>query len=377
MDDQDLLVAPTLTLEPLFAEEEKVVAEVIKEVEDAESINLTEPEKKMVQEFAEKIDLTNANMVLQYGAGAQKKIAGFSESALNNIKTKDLGQVGDMLTNLVGELKGFNAEEEEKGLKGLFKKTSNRINTLKVKYDKAEVNVDKICNILESHQIQLLKDVAMLDKMYGLNLVYFKELSMYIIAGKKKLAEVRRVNLPQLVARAKQSNLPEDTQAAGDMAALCERFEKKIHDLELTRMVSIQMAPQIRMVQNNDTLMAEKIQSTLMNTIPLWKSQMVLALGVAHSQQAISAQKEVDEMTNALLKQNAQSLKINTVETAKAAERGIVDIETLKYTNQMLISTIDEVVQIQSVGRQKRREAEHELGRIEAEIRQKLLDSCQ
>ena len=314
-----LNVAPSLTLDPFDEVAPEVKTESIPEVEPEvlDDSSLTDEEKKMVSDFAEKIDITNTNMILQYGAGSQKKIAGFSESALSKVRTKDLGEVGDMITNLIGELKDFSTEEKPKGIFGIFKKASNNISNLKTKYDKAEVNVDKICNVLEGHQIQLLKDIAMLDEMYSINLVYFKELSMYILAGKKKLEQVRKTVLPELVAKANASNLPEDSQAANDMANLCDRFEKKIHDLELTRIISIQMAPQIRLVQNNDTLMAEKIQSTLVNTIPLWKSQMVIALGVAHSQQAMEAQREVTNMTNELLRKNAETLKTATIETAK------------------------------------------------------------
>jgi len=369
-------IIPSLTLDPFAEAAPEVKPEPTPEVkpEILDDSSLTDEEKKMVSDFAEKIDITNTNMILQYGAASQKKIAGFSESALSKVRTKDLGEVGDMITNLVGELKDFSTEEKPKGIFGIFKKAANNISNLKTKYDKAEVNVDKICNVLEGHQIQLLKDIAMLDEMYGINLVYFKELSMYILAGKKKLEEVRKIVLPELVAKANASNLPEDSQAANDMANLCDRFEKKIHDLELTRIISIQMAPQIRLVQNNDTLMAEKIQSTLVNTIPLWKSQMVIALGVAHSQQAMEAQREVTNMTNELLRKNAETLKTATIETAKESERGIVDIETLKHTNQTLISTLDEVVKIQEQGRQKRQEAELEIGRIEGELKKKLLD---
>lgn len=369
----DSMQVPTLTLDPI---ETKVPAAEEKKPEGVklDETILTEEERKMVDDFADKIDITNSNLVLQYGAASQKKIADFSGAALDKVKTKDLGEIGDMITNLISELKGFTAQEQQKGFLGIFKKATNNLASMKVKYDKAEVNVSKICNMLEDHQVQLMKDVVMLDEMYNLNLVYFKELSMYIIAGKKKLEEVRKNKLPALVEKARRSQLPEDSQAANDMASMCDRFEKKIHDLELTRMVSIQMAPQIRLVQNNDTLMVEKIQSTLANTIPLWKSQMVIALGVAHSQQAVKAQREVTDMTNELLRKNAESLKMATVETAKENERSIVDIETLKYTNQQLISTLDEVVKIQDEGRQKRRAAEEELGRIEAELKQKLLD---
>lgn len=333
---------------------------------------LTPEERKMVDEFAKSIDLKNSTVVLQYGAGAQKKIADFSETALDNVRSKDLGEIGELLSGVVCELKKFD-EEEEKGIFGLFKKSSNKITAMKSKYDKAEVNINKICDVLEGHQIQLLKDTAMLDKMYELNKNYFKELSMYIIAGKKKLAKVREEELPVLMAKAQASSFPEDAQAVNDLVALCDRFEKKIHDLELTRMVSIQMAPQIRLVQSNDTLMSEKIQSTLVNTIPLWKSQMVLALGINHSTQAAAAQREVTDMTNELLKKNAAVLKMATVETAKEAERSIVDIETLKQTNESLISTLDEVLRIQTEGREKRREAEIELRRIEGDLKNRLL----
>lgn len=335
---------------------------------------LSNEEQQMVRSFAEKIDLQNANQILQYGAAAQKKIAGFSEAALTSVRTKDLGEVGNVIADLVVELKGFDVDDEDKGFFGFFKKATNKVAAMKAKYDRAEVNVDKICNVLENHQIQLLKDIAMLDKMYDMNLGYLKELAMYIIAGKQKLEQVRATILPELSAKAKASGLPEDAQAANDLANLCDRFEKKIYDLELTRMVSIQMSPQIRLIQNNDTLMAEKIQSSLVNTIPLWKSQMVLALGLAHSKEAMEAQREVSNVTNELLRENAEKLKMGTIETAKEAERGVVDIETLKKTNQDLITTLDEVVRIQEEGRQKRRLAEQELGRIEGELKQKLLD---
>lgn len=377
---EEIKEVPSLTLEP-FAEEAPV-APAAAETSPAQppekavldESNLTEEEREMVAEFAEKIELSNSNMVIQYGAGAQKKIADFSETALSNVRTKDLGEIGDMISGVVTELKSFDVEENEKGFFSFFKRTSNKITALKAKYDKAEANVDKISHALEGHQIQLLKDVAMLDKMYELNKVYFKELSMYILAGKKKLKQVQEQELPVLTQKAKESGLPEDAQAANDLAAQCNRFEKKIHDLELTRMISIQMAPQIRLVQSNDTLMSDKIQSTLVNTIPLWKSQMVLALGVAHSQQAAEAQRQVTDMTNELLRKNAETLKMATVETAKESERGIVDMETLKHTNETLISTLDEVVRIQEEGREKRRAAELELGRIEGELKQKLLD---
>ena len=328
----------------------------------------------MVNDFAEKIQIGNSNLVLQYGSGAQKKIADFSETALNNVRTKDMSEVGEMLTNVVVELKKFNVDEEEKGLFSFFKRSGNKISTYKAKYSSAEANVNRICNVLEDHQVQLMKDIAMLDKMYELNKVYFKELSMYILAGKKKLAEVESTELPAAQEKARRTGLPEDAQAANDLSAMCNRFEKKLHDLELTRTISIQMAPQIRLIQNNDTLMTEKIQSTLVNTIPLWKSQMVLALGVAHSQQAADAQKAVTDMTNELLRKNAETLKMSSIETAKQSERGIVDIETLKTTNESLISTLDEVMRIQQEGRQKRQEAETELRRIENDLKNKLLE---
>lgn len=363
---------PVLTLEPL---EQTALAEPAPaEVEPMLTEDtLTPEERKMVEDFAATIDVSNSNVILQYGAAAQKKIAGFSENALQNVRTKDLGEIGEMMTNLIGELRNMDDAEEKGGFFGFFKKTSNKISTMRTKYDKASVNVDKICTVLEDHQIQLMKDVALLDEMYKLNLTYFKELSMYILAGKRKLEEVRTKELPPLVEKAQKTGLPEDAQAANDMAALCNRFEKKLHDLELTRMVSIQMAPQIRLIQSNDTVMTEKIQSTLVNTIPLWKSQMVLSLGLVHSQQAMEAQREVTNMTNELLKKNAEMLKTGTVETAKESERGVVDIETLKQTNETLISTLDEVLRIQDEGRQKRREAESELARIEGELKQKLL----
>lgn len=336
---------------------------------------LSPAEQKAVLDFAEKIDLTNSGVVLQYGAAAQKNIANFSESTLNAVRTKDMGELGDMVSNLLGELKGFSAaEEEKKGLFGMFKKASNNIQNMKIKYDKAEANVDKIAEQLEQHQVVLMKDVALLDQMYEKNLEYFKQLSMYILAGEKKLADERATTLQALYAKATASGLPEDAQAANDYAALCDRFEKKLYDLKLTRQISIQMGPQIRMIQNNDTLMTEKIQTSLVNTIPLWKSQMVLALGISHSKQAMEAQRAVSDMTNDLLKKNADMLKVSTIETAKESERGIVDIETLQHTNESLISTLDEVMAIQTEGRQKRREAEVELQRIEGELRQKLLE---
>ena len=374
--NEEKMEVPTLTFEPFS--EEASAAQLQKApnqppIPVCEESALTAEEKRMVDDFASKIQLNNSAMILQYGSGAQKKIADFSETALDNVRTKDLGEVGEMLSSVVTELKSFDVDENEKGLFGFFKRSSNKIVAMKAKYDKAEANIDKICTALENHQIQLLKDIAMLDKMYELNKVYFKELSMYILAGKKKLQEVQQTELPALQEKASQSGLPEDAQAVNDLSGLCNRFEKKLHDLELTRMISIQMAPQIRLVQGNDTLMTDKIQSTLVNTIPLWKSQMVLALGVAHSQQAAQAQHEVSNMTNELLRKNADTLKMATIETAKESERGIVDIETLKHTNESLISTLDEVLRIQEEGRQKRQEAEAELGRIEGELKQKLL----
>ena len=364
--------APVLTLDPFGETKEEVVE--VKEEQVEELDVLTPEEKKMVADFAAKIDLRSSNVILQYGAGAQKKIADFSESALENVKTKDLGEVGDMLAGVVTELKSFDEEEEEKGIFGFFKKGGNKLANMKAKYDKAEVNVNRICDALEGHQIQLMKDIAMLDKMYELNTTYFKELSMYIAAGKKKLQDVATTELPELEAKAARSGLPEDAQAVNDLNALCNRFEKKIHDLELTRTISLQMAPQIRLVQSNDTVMSEKIQSTLVNTIPLWKSQMVLAIGVENSSRAAKAQREVTDMTNELLRKNAEKLKLATVETAKESERGIVDIETLKATNESLISTLDEVMKIQQEGKEKRRTAEAELNRIENELKQKLLE---
>lgn len=377
---------PSLTLEPDFAPEVKKepevqvqgqLMEVAPEMDPVQQkmaqTVLTPEEQKMVDDFASKIDVENLTQVMQYGAGTQKKMADFSDEALKNVRAQDLGEVGELLSGVVGELKGFDAEEE-KGFLGFFKKSGNKLTTMRARYEKAEVNVEKICEVLEGHQVQLMKDVAVLDKMYGLNLSYFKELSMYILAGKKKLAQVRANELADAVAKAQASNLPEDAQAAKDLEDKCDRFEKKIHDLELTRMIAIQTAPQIRLVQSSDTVMIEKIQSTIVNTIPLWKSQMVIALGVEHANQAAKAQREVTDMTNELLRKNAAALKTATVESAKAAERGIVDLETLKNTNQALISTFDEVMKIQEDGRQKRRAAEAELNRMEEELKSKLLE---
>lgn len=375
--DEMLSQGPTLTFEPFSQPEAPEVPAAAEATQKIPEAVLTPAEQKMVDDFAAQIDISNTQMVLQYGAGSQKKIADFSEGALNNVRTKDMGEIGQMLANVVTELKDFNNEEEEKGFLGFFKKGSNKLENLKIKYDKAEGNINKICRVMEDHQVTLLKDAAMLDKMYELNLNYFKELSMYILAGKKKLEQARTVELPALLAKAERSGLPEDTQAANDFAAMCERFEKKIYDLELTRTISMQMAPQIRLIQSNDTAMSEKIQSTLVNTIPLWKSQMVIAIGLNHSTEAARAQKEVTDMTNSLLKKNAETLKIATIETARESERGIVDIETLTATNQTLISTLDEVMKIQEDGRAKRKSAEAELGRIENEMRQKLLSVSQ
>ena len=368
---KDMVGAPTLVFDPMPQTKEEVVP--VKEEPELDDNILTEAEKKMVEAFSQQIDIHNTNGILQYGAGTQKKMADFSETALENVKTKDLGQVGDMLTNVVTELKQFGDEEEEKGFFSFLKKPANKLQNMKTKYEKAEVNVEKICEMLENHQVLLLKDIALLDKMYEQNLVYFKELSMYILAGKKKLAQVRSTELQQLVDKARLSGLPEDAQAAKDLENKCDRFEKKIHDLELTRMISIQTAPQIRLVQNSDTMMVEKIQSTVVNTIPLWKSQMVLALGVEHASQAARAQRQVTDMTNELLRKNAEVLKMASIESAKESERGIVDLETLQNTNASLISTLDEVMKIQSDGREKRRAAEIELRKMEDELKNKLL----
>ena len=335
---------------------------------------LNDAEKKAVEEFSKKIDIMDSNMILQYGAAAQKNVAGFSESALASVRTKDLGEVGKSLSELVVELKGFGEEEEKKGLFGRFKKAGNKLETMKTQYAKVESNVDRIARELEQHQVTLLKDVAMFDQMYELNLKYYKELTMYILAGKKRLQDVRDNELPALKAKAEQSGAQEDAQRYNDMVQMCDRFEKKLHDLELTRMISVQMGPQTRLLQNNDTLMVEKIQSSLVNTIPLWKSQMVLALGMEHGRQATAAQSAVTEMTNELLKKNADMLKMGTIQTAREAERSVVDIETLQHTNQQLIETLDEVLNIQREGAQKRREAEVELGKIEGELKQKLME---
>ena len=335
---------------------------------------LNDAEKKAVEDFSKKIDIMDSNMILQYGAAAQKNVASFSENALTSVRSKDLGEVGKSLSELVVELKGFGEEEEKKGLFGRFKKAGSKLETMKAQYAKVETNVDKIARELEQHQVTLMKDVAMFDQMYELNLKYYKELTMYILAGKKKLADVQANELPVLRAKAEQSGSQEDAQRYNDMVQMCDRFEKKLHDLELTRMISVQMGPQTRLLQNNDTLMVEKIQSSLVNTIPLWKSQMVLALGMEHGRQATAAQSAVTEMTNELLKKNADMLKMGTIQTAREAERSVVDIETLQHTNQQLIETLDEVLNIQREGAQKRREAEVELGKIEGEMKQKLME---
>ncbi len=369
---------PELTLETAIPTPAAPAPEPAKKEADPVEMDerlLTEEEKKAVEEFSKKIDIGDSNLVLQYGAAAQKNIASFSESALNSVRTKDLGEIGKSLSDLVVELKGFGQEEDEKkGLFGLFKKSGNKIESLKAQYSKVETNVDKIAHELEQHQVTLLKDVAMFDQMYELNLKYYKELTMYILAGKKRLAAVRAGELEELRKQAEASGAQEDAQRYNDMVQMCERFEKKLHDLELTRMISIQMGPQTRLLQNNDTLMVEKIQSSLVNTIPLWKSQMVLALGMEHSRQATAAQSAVTEMTNELLKKNADMLKTGTIATAKEAERSIVDIETLKHTNEQLISTLDEVLNIQRDGAAKRKAAEVELGKIEGELKQKLME---
>ena len=371
--------APSLTLEPNADQQQAQAAQQAAQAQrEANAVKvdesmLTEAERKMVDDFAQKIDVTDSNLVLQYGAAAQKNIASFSESALSNVRTKDLGQVGDALSQLVGELKTF-GQPEKKGLAGLFQKKRNELEVMKASYAKAESNVDRIVKVLENHQVTLMKDIAMFDQMYELNTKYYKELTMYIIAGKKRLEYLRANDLVQLREKAAQSGAQEDAQACNDFANLLDRFEKKLHDLELTRMISVQMGPQTRLLQNNDTQMLEKIQSSLVNTIPLWKSQMVLALGLEHGRQATAAQTAVTNMTNDLLRQNADMLKMGTIETAKEAERSVVDIQTLQHTNEQLISTLDEVMKIQTEGAQKRREAEAELGRIEGELKQKLLE---
>ena len=364
---------PSLTLTPEAPEVPKEEEKKIEPVEMDDKL-LTEEEKQAVEAFSHKIDIRDTNQVLQYGAAAQKSVASFSENALNNVRSKDMGEIGEDLSRLVVELKGFGEEDEKKGLFGLFKKAGNKLETMKAQYSKVEANVDKIAQNLENHQITLLKDVAMFDQMYELNLKYYKELTMYILAGKKRLAEVRSTELEELRKKAEQTGLAEDAQAYNDLVNLCNRFEKKLHDLELTRMVSVQMGPQTRLLQNNDTLMIEKIQSSLVNTIPLWKSQMVLGLSMYHSKQAMDASHAVSDVTNRLLLSNAEALHTGSVEVAKESERGIVDLETLKKTNEHLISTLEEVRQIQDDGRARRAQAEEELGRIEGELKQKLMD---
>ncbi|MCI9352598.1 MAG: toxic anion resistance protein [Lawsonibacter sp.] len=369
--------APELTLTP-SAPAAPQVDEAAQAARDANAVKLdesmlSEAEKKMVEDFSQKIDITDSNLVLNYGAASQKNIAAFSESALNNVRTKDLGEVGEALSSLVVELKTF-GQPEKKGIGGFFQKKKNELEAMKASYAKAEINVDKIVKVLENHQVTLMKDVAMFDQMYELNTKYYKELTMYILAGKKRLEYLRTHDLADLKKKAETTGAQEDAQAYNDFANLCSRFEKKLHDLELTRMISIQMGPQTRLLQNNDTQMLEKIQSSLVNTIPLWKSQMVLALGLEHSRQATAAQTAVTNMTNELLQKNADMLKMGTIETAREAERSVVSIETLQHTNQQLISTLDEVMKIQTEGAQKRQEAEKELGRIEGELKQKLLE---
>ena len=383
MDETNSTYVPKLTLDPTGAAAAAApaapaapqAAAAQEEKPAFDMSQLSPEEQKAVDDFSKKIDITDTNTVLQYGSASQKNIAEFSSATLNNVRTKDMGEIGDQLSQLVVQLKGFNyGEEEKKGLFGLRKKVANQIASVKAEYAKAETNVDKIVDALESHQIVLLKDVAMLDKMYDMNQAYFKELNMYILAGKKKLDECRSETLPALLKKAQETGLPEDAQAANDYANMINRFEKKIHDLELTRTISIQMAPQIRMIQSNDSLMVEKIQTSIVNTVPLWKSQMVLALGMYHSQQAMEAQREVSNMTNELLKRNAEALKTGSVEIARESERGIVDIETLQQTNQSLIDTLEQVRTIQQEGAQKRHAAEAELGRIEGELKRKLLE---
>lgn len=365
---------PSLTLEPDLGEFEKKEEVLPKKQTQKEEVPvLTPEERKMVNDFAAKIDIENTNQILQYGAGTQKKMADFSDTALENVKTQDLGEIGELISNVVGELKDFDVQEEGKFF-GFFRKQTSKIENLKNKYDKAQVNVEKITDSLQQHQVRLMKDSAMLDKMYEQNLNYFKELTMYILAGKKKLEETRNGKLAEMKNKAALSGLPEDAQAARDLDEKCSRFEKKLHDLELTRTIAMQTAPQIRLIQNNDTVMVEKIQTTIVNTIPLWKSQMVLALGIAHSAEAVQAQRQVTDITNELLRKNAETLHMATVETAKESERGIVDLETLQKTNADLIQTLDDVMRIQMEGRQKRRAAEMEMHRMEEELKRKLLE---
>lgn len=371
--DDMLKECPSLTFDIEEKAPETVVVETAKP-ESAPQIKLSPEEERLVEEFSSKIDISNSQAVLTYGVGSQKKIAEFSENALERVKTKDLGEIGDMLAGVVGEIRSLEIDEEDKGFFGFFKKSGNKLANMKAKYDKVEVNVNNISKALEDHQVTLMKDVLMLDKMYELNMNYYKELSMYIMAGKKRLERANNIELPELIKKADETGLPEDTQKAKDFSQMINRFEKKIHDLELTKTVSLQMAPQIRLIQNNDSMMSDKIQSTIVNTIPLWKNQMVIAIGLKHSTDAAKAQKAVSDMTNELLKKNAESLKAATIETAKESERGIIDIETLKSTNKTLISTFDEVIKIQDEGRKKRKEAEAELRNIENEMRTKLLE---
>lgn len=371
--DDMLKEGPSLTFDIEEKAPETVVVETAKP-ESAPQIKLSPEEERLVEEFSSKIDISNSQAVLTYGVGSQKKIAEFSENALERVKTKDLGEIGDMLAGVVGEIRSLEIDEEDKGFFGFFKKSGNKLANMKAKYDKVEVNVNNISKALEDHQVTLMKDVLMLDKMYELNMNYYKELSMYIMAGKKRLERANNIELPELIKKADESGLPEDTQKAKDFSQMINRFEKKLHDLELTKTVSLQMAPQIRLIQNNDSMMSDKIQSTIVNTIPLWKNQMVIAIGLKHSTDAAKAQKAVSDMTNELLKKNAESLKAATIETAKESERGIIDIETLKSTNKTLISTFDEVIKIQDEGRKKRKEAEAELRNIENEMRTKLLE---
>lgn len=371
--DDMLKEGPSLTFDIEEKAPETAVVESAKP-ESTPQIKLSPEEERLVEEFSSKIDISNSQAVLTYGVGSQKKIAEFSENALERVKTKDLGEIGDMLARVVGEIRSLEIDEEDKGIFGFFKKSGNKLANMKAKYDKVEVNVNNISKALEDHQVTLMKDVLMLDKMYELNMNYYKELSMYIMAGKKRLERANNVELPELIKKADESGLPEDTQKAKDFSQMINRFEKKIHDLELTKTVSLQMAPQIRLIQNNDSMMSDKIQSTIVNTIPLWKNQMVIAIGLKHSTDAAKAQKAVSDMTNELLKKNAESLKAATIETAKESERGIIDIETLKSTNKTLISTFDEVIKIQDEGRKKRKEAEAELRNIENEMRSKLLE---
>ena len=366
---------PSLTLEPdlgEFAKKEEVIPKEQPQKEEEAPV-LTPEEQKIVNDFAAKIDIENTNQILQYGAGTQKKMADFSDTALENVKTQDLGEIGELISNVVGELKDFDVQEEGKFF-GFFRKQTSKIENLKNKYDKAQANVEKITDSLQQHQVRLMKDSAMLDKMYEQNLNYFKELTMYILAGKKKLEETRNGKLAEMKNKAALSGLPEDAQAARDLDEKCSRFEKKLHDLELTRTIAMQTAPQIRLIQNNDTVMVEKIQTTIVNTIPLWKSQMVLALGIAHSAEAAQAQRQVTDITNELLRKNAETLHMATVETAKESERGIVDLETLQKTNADLIQTLDDVMRIQMEGRQKRQAAEMEMHRMEEELKRKLLE---